>query len=386
MRGLGTKVRWWLEGNAGPGLEALIADPDAALRRASSVAREQAGRKRFYRVATGAREPDLFVKVFTLPTAFGRVRYFLRPSKARREARIARRIVERGFDAATPVATGECRFAGLLARSYSVVPELPARDLQAILGEVGLEASRRRALLDAFARFSRRLHDAGIDQDDFSPNNFLWSGDSHFTLIDFERCFLVDGPLGRRRWILLAKLHRKELGVSRSERLRFLRSYLGPEAGRAERRDAWQRIRAAFLRIRRRDARRAARAAFKVGRHIKREGRTWAVRGREDAKGIRLDLDRRTARRAWVRAHQLERLGLPALRAIRLDPGGVELADPGTTAPPVDGEARVAATLRRFETHGSFLDAPEWLYTPRPVLRNPQAFRLYTRRAFYRNR
>jgi hypothetical protein len=87
-----------------------------------------------------------------------------------------------------------------------------------------------------------------------------------------------------------------------------------------------------------------------------------------------------------VRAHQLERLGLPALRAIRLDPGGVELVDPGTTAPPVDGEARVAATLRRFDTHGSFLDAPEWLYTPRPVLRNPQAFRLYTRRAFYRNR
>ena len=89
-----------LVGAVTPGLNALIADPDGALRRASSVAREQAGRKRFYRVATGPGEPDLYVKVFSLPSVLARARYFLRPSKARREARIARRIAERGFEAA----------------------------------------------------------------------------------------------------------------------------------------------------------------------------------------------------------------------------------------------------------------------------------------------
>ncbi len=71
MRGLRTRVRWWIEGSTTPGLDALIADPDAVLRRASSVAREQAGRKRLYRVGLGHEEPDLFVKVFTLPGAYG---------------------------------------------------------------------------------------------------------------------------------------------------------------------------------------------------------------------------------------------------------------------------------------------------------------------------
>ncbi len=376
MRGLGTRVRWWVEGAATPGLNALIADPDGALGRASSVAREQAGRKRFYRVATGPGEPDLYVKVFSLLSGFARARYFLRPSKARREARIARRMAERGFEVAAPVATGELRFAGSLARSYSVVPALPARDLQSILSDRDLSTARRRALLDAFARFSRRLHDVGIDQDDTSPNNFLVTGDSSFTLIDFERCGLIEGPLGERRWTLLAKLHRVDLGGSRSERLRVWRSYLEPAAGRAERRDAWVSIQAAFHRVRRRDARRAADAAFKVGRHIRRDGDCWSVRGREHAKVIRLDLDTRAARTAWVRAHQLERLDLPALRPVRLDCRGIELAEPAATDPPADREARVAAAQRRFRPYGSFAEPPQWIFTPNPVLRNPLAFRV----------
>ncbi len=160
MRGLGTRVRWWVEGAATPGVDALIADPEGALRRASSVAREQAGRKRFYLLSTGASEPDLFVKVFALASPLARLRYFLRPSKARREARIARRIASRGFEVAAPIATGELRYAGLLARSYSVVPALPARDLETILEEPDLETPERRPLLAAFARFTRHLHDA----------------------------------------------------------------------------------------------------------------------------------------------------------------------------------------------------------------------------------
>ncbi len=375
MRGLRTRVRWWVEGSATPGLEALIADPNAVLGRASSVAREQAGRKRLYRVGLGPEEPDLFVKVFTLPGTLARLRYFLRPSKARREAVTARGVARRGFEVAAPIATGEQRSVGILVRSFSVVPARPARDLETILAEPGLAAQTRRTLLDGFARFSRKLHDAGIDQDDTSPNNFLVTNEAGFVLIDFERCSLRDGPLGERRWTLLAKLHRKELGVSRSERLRFLRSYLGPSTGRAERRISWTRIQREFTRIRRRDARRAADAAFKVGRHIQRGAGCWSVRGREQLKVIRLELDTRAARTAWVRAHQLERLGLPALRPVRLDARGVELADPGATELPADRERRIGSALRRFAPYGNFVEPPEWFFTPQPLLRNPQAFR-----------
>ena len=374
MRGLGTRVRWWVEGGTTPGLGALMADPDAVLGRASSVAREQAGRKRLYRVGLGAEEPDLFVKVFTLPGTLARLRYFLRPSKARREAVTARAVALRGFEVAAPIATGEQRSVGVLVRSFSVVPARPARDLETILAEPGLAVDRRRALLDAFARFSRKLHDAGIDQDDTSPNNFLVSDGADFVLIDFERCALLDGPLGERRWTLLAKLHRKGLGVSRSERLRFLRSYLGPDTGRAQRRHSWTRIQREFTRIRRRHARHAAGAAFKVGRHIQRDADSWSVRGREKLNVIRLELDPRVARTAWIRAHQLERLDLPALRPVRLDPRGVELADPGSTELPADSERRTEVALRRFAPYGSFEQPPEWIFTPQPLLRNPQAF------------
>jgi hypothetical protein len=35
----------------------------------------------------------------------------------------------------------------------------------------------------------------------------------------------------------------------------------------------------------------------------------------------------------------------------------------------------MAAALRRFAPHGSFAEPPEWIFTPQPLLRNPQAFR-----------
>src|SRR5512147_30029 len=87
----GTSLRWWVDGERTPRLEALMAEPERVLEGPGSVARESAGRKRFFRVHSDG-EPMLFVKVFTLPRGAARWRYFLRPSKARRERAVARRI------------------------------------------------------------------------------------------------------------------------------------------------------------------------------------------------------------------------------------------------------------------------------------------------------
>ena len=202
---------------------------------------------------------------------------------------MARAIERRGFPVARPVAVGERRRLGVLERSWAVTRDLGARDLRVLLEAARENGAERRALLERFARFARRLHDAGVDQDDFSPNNFLVRGDGEFVLIDFERARLRRGPLGARAWTQLAKLHRRDFGVSRSERLRFLRTYLGSSgaAGRAERRAAWEKIWPEFRRIRARDARRAAEAAFKEGRHLAREGEAWLVRARAGEKTIR---------------------------------------------------------------------------------------------------
>jgi tRNA A-37 threonylcarbamoyl transferase component Bud32 len=369
------QLRWWLEGKPTGVLEALMADPDGVLQGPGSVARSRVGRKRFYRVEAPPGEPALYVKVFTLPPGLPRLRYWLRPSKARREAAIGRAIRARGLEAAGPIAVGEERRAGSLRRSLSVIPERPGRDLRVVLSDPGLECARRRALLASFGALARRLHDAGIDQDDFSPNNFLVLDDGGFCLIDFERCH-VRTPLGDRRWVLLAKLHRHSLGVSRTDRLRFLRGYLGADAGRAERRAAWDKNRAPFQRIRRRDARRAARAAFKVGRHIERSGEVWTVRGRESLRVIRLELGARESRRAWVTAHQMERLGLPALRPVRLGPDWIELEAPASADPP-PADARLGSAARRFALYGRLAADPDWVSGPAgPLLRDPRAFRL----------
>ena len=99
-------IRWWVDGERTARLEALMSEPERVLEAPGSLARESAGRKRFYRVDGGEREPALYVKVFALPGASG-WRYFLRPSKARREREVARRIESLGVPVVRPVAVGE---------------------------------------------------------------------------------------------------------------------------------------------------------------------------------------------------------------------------------------------------------------------------------------
>jgi hypothetical protein len=236
--------------------------------------------------------------------------------------------------------------------------------------------AERRALVEAFARWSRELHEAGIDQDDTAPNNFLVDAAGRFALIDFERCRLRDGPLpGARRWTLLAKLFRHQVGVPAADKLRFLRAYLGASADRRARREAWQPIRAELARLRRHDAKRAGAAAFKLGRHLEREDGGWVMRARRGAAVVRRVLDAERARTAWVRAHQLERLSLPALRPVRLHGAVVELLlPPGASgAPPAPLDVRVAT--HKLAACGSFVAKPEWLAADGGAwLANPEVF------------
>ena len=373
----GTSVRWWVYGSPTPKLDALLADPEAVLAGPGILARGLTGRKRFFRVDAGADEPALYVKVFTLPPGAKRLRYFWRRSKARREHAIATRLARLGFEVAAPAAVGELRRRGVLERSYSVIREIEARDLVRLLGGNMLGAAERRTLLERFAVLARRLHDAGVDQEDFAPNNFLARPDGSLVLIDFERCHVRRRALGDGRFTQLAKLHRRDLGVSRSDRLRFLRAYLGGKSDRAERRAAWERIWPEFRRIRRHDARHAEASAFREGRNLAREGDAWVMRARVAAKTIALELDVETARRCWLRAQQLERLGLPALRPVRLSGGRVELLDPGSALPRAPANHVIARSLAALAPWGHFRAPPQWFFTAHnALLRNPHAFEL----------
>ncbi len=372
-----TSIRWWVYAPATPKLEALMADPEAVLAGPGILARELTGRKRFFRVDAQGAEPALYVKVFALPRGAKRLRYFLLRSKARREHAIAARIERLGFEVAGPAAVGERRRMGVLERSYSVVREIDARDLVQFLRSDRLGVAERRSLLERFGALARRLHDAGVDQEDFAPNNFLMRPDGALVMIDFERCDVRRRALGAARWTQLAKLHRRGLGVSRSDRLRLLRAYLGDAAGREQRREAWQRIWPEFRRIRRHDARHAEASAFREGRNLAAEGDGWVMRARAEAKTIALELSPEAARTCWLRALQLERLGLPALRAVRLAGGRVELLDPGAATPRSPADQLVARSLAALAPWGHFSAPPQWLFTEHgALLRNPQAFEL----------
>ncbi len=366
-------MRWWIDGTPTPLLAALERDPNAVLAGPGSTPRERTGRKRFYRVEDPEGGPALYVKSFQGPRGAAA---WLRRSRARREARIARRVAERGFAAARPIAWAEERRAGRLLRSLVVIPERPLRNLRAWLSDPATAGATRRRLLQSFAGLMRRLHDAGVDQDNSSPKNFLVDPEGDWVLIDFERCRL-GRPLGTRRWTLLAKLQRHDLGVSNSERLRFLRSYLDQDGERLGRREAWAKIARAFLAIRRRDARHATRAAFRPGRRIGRDGRTWYVKGREQAPVIRLSLGPARSRAVWTLCHVYERLRLPALRPVRLDDQGVDLQVPELDEHAMEFHGAVARARRRFEPYGSFVREPQWALTPSgAVLLTPDAFRL----------
>jgi len=359
------KIRWWIQRDLPDAvqreLDRILADPDAALQSPSSVARTRVGRKRFYRLAPLCVSPEaamgkprdrergqpdhapasgaqrfealgLFVKVFRPPRGAGGWLRSYGPSRALREARIANAILARGISAAAPIAVGEERRMGSCRRSFSIVCELSARDLRTCLLDPAPGPATRRGWLEEFGRLNARLHRLGVDQDDTSPNNFLVAGTGEFTLIDFERC-KVGAPLDdERRWHLLAKLERHDLGVGRTDRLRFLRAYLeefdAASPSRERVRMASGAIAERLLAVRRNDARRAAAGAFQEGRHVERVRDEWRVRGRAQLPTRQLECGPAEARRLWILAHQLERLHLPALRPVRIGGGSVFLVEP----------------------------------------------------------
>jgi hypothetical protein len=104
---------------------------------------------------------------------------------------------------------------------------------------------KRRAAAVALGALARALHDAGVDQDDLAPNNFLWRSGAGATLlaVDFERARARDRVPPAARWRALAKLDRYCAGESAASRMRVLRAYCGDD--RIASRDAARAIEAA---------------------------------------------------------------------------------------------------------------------------------------------
>jgi tRNA A-37 threonylcarbamoyl transferase component Bud32 len=230
---------------------------------------EKSGRrKELYRLALeGSESPDHLVKVnryFGLDGWRGR----LRGSKSSRELSCAEAVASRGIATPLPLAAGEARVRGRLRACYLVVPLVRgARDLRRVFAEPP-RARERRALGAAFGSFARRIHDAGIYQDDFAPNNFLLgpAGAADLQMIDFERAALRRSNDRTARRFMLAKLDRELVGASLADRERFLHAYCSGD--REASRRLWRELEGEAARLAERDLARLGRVTTRKGRRF----------------------------------------------------------------------------------------------------------------------
>lgn len=128
--------------------------------------------------------------------------YFVR-SKARRAYTHAERLLAAGIDTPRPVAWCERHRRGVLTESYLVTLRTDSIPLSQAAARFPEESARQ--VIDAFARFAVRLHEAGIEHQDFNHANILYRPDAQaadgfrFQLIDINRMRFHDRPLSMRR-------------------------------------------------------------------------------------------------------------------------------------------------------------------------------------------
>jgi hypothetical protein len=151
-----------------------------------------------------------------------------------------------GFDVPDPVAAIERRTAGILRQSFFLTREVPAAETADIawrrllaFGDGRARAYARQGFARALGALFRRLHGAGVYHNDLKDVNLLVTGAlsaPRFTLLDLERV-KIGRPVSERRRVKNVVQLARTLGVlaTRTDRMRFLRAYLG-DVDRSERR------------------------------------------------------------------------------------------------------------------------------------------------------
>lgn len=152
-----------------------------------------------------------------------------RPLQELRAATAARSA---GVGVPEPVAVRLTRVGGVFYRFTMISREIEnAEDLLTFASTPS--TGRKRDVIARVADEMRRLHESGVYHADLTMKNILMSGDSVY-IIDLDKAMLLPKRDGRRDMMNLARLNRsvvKLLGtrgaVSRTDKLRFLRRYLG---------------------------------------------------------------------------------------------------------------------------------------------------------------
>jgi tRNA A-37 threonylcarbamoyl transferase component Bud32 len=261
-------ARWWVRAGEDRERMARLVERALAAVDAGAAAEQKRGRRKAMH-ALSLEGRALLLKTNRY-RGLGAIARAWRASKARHELAVAAALAAAGLPAPVPLAAGERRRAGRLVEDWLLIERLPDTVELGVRWRAAGAAERRR-LAAGMGALARTLHDAGLVQEDYAPNNFLVrpGATAELLAIDFERAHLGGGPVPERaRLAMLAKLDRRiGAAASRADRLRFLRAYGG---GPAEARHWWARVAEAAPRLAARDVRRWRRTATADGRRLRR--------------------------------------------------------------------------------------------------------------------
>jgi tRNA A-37 threonylcarbamoyl transferase component Bud32 len=164
----------------------------------------------------------------------------LRGSRAARALEGARCLRATGLDHPESLAIAERRRLGLVRESFLLTRFLAGSEpLPAAMPALRAAPERRRALAYNLGDVIGRLHAGGLDHSDLKHSNLLVSSDGAIALLDLDSLIPQRAPIWRRRVRALGQLEAYATDLypwlPRTDRLRFLASYLrrNPElAGR----------------------------------------------------------------------------------------------------------------------------------------------------------
>jgi hypothetical protein len=166
-----------------------------------------------------------------------------RASRAKRAWVAGNNCAMRGISVATPIAYLERRHGRFSLESYLVSKTVDGRSLPEIMARRTCEFSGKRDLIDDLARYLARMHAHQVANRDLNGDKLIVSRKGSkrhvFSMVDFDGVDI--GPVSwRTRVKNLTRLEREFCGsaaTTRTDRLRFLRTYLGPRFG-----DQWKKF------------------------------------------------------------------------------------------------------------------------------------------------
>jgi hypothetical protein len=140
----------------------------------------------------------------------------------------------KGVPVEVPIAYGEMK--GVFAKeSYLIIRKIKQCCTMREYFKSNTSCEERMNVLREFGKLAKNIHDSGVQQDDFSLDNFLVhsneNGERRVILIDFERVSIQRKSLSEKHRIwYLAKLNRAKRLFTNTERFRFLISYTGGDS------------------------------------------------------------------------------------------------------------------------------------------------------------